>query len=344
MIFRDVIVESLACELPPERWSSAKIEEMLGSLYDRLGLPYGRLELMTGIKERRFWPDPVLPSEASALAGAKALNGSDTTKDRLDLVVHTGVCRDRLEPATAAYVHQRLDLPSHAQVFDLSNACLGFLNAMTMAGSMIDNHQIERALIVAGENGRPLIERTVAELVSRDLDRNTIKPYFANLTIGAGAAAAILSHRSCCKELKPRLIGGIVETDTRHHDLCQGDTAGQDGLEMQTNSEELLNAGIEVAKKAWNRFKDELGWTESTPDHIITHQVGRAHQRRLYEELNLDIEKDYSTFESLGNVGSASLPMTLAQAADYGVIQKGEKIALLGIGSGLSCMMLGVEW
>ena len=75
--------------------------------------------------------------------------------------MHAAVCRDRLEPATAAYVHQALGLPGHTQILDVSNACLGFLNALVMAAGMIESGQIERALIVAGENGRPLLERTL---------------------------------------------------------------------------------------------------------------------------------------------------------------------------------------
>ena len=69
MRFENVVIETLAYELPPEVWTSAAIEEKLAPLYERLKLPAGRLELMTGIRERRFWPGPVAASAASAMAG-----------------------------------------------------------------------------------------------------------------------------------------------------------------------------------------------------------------------------------------------------------------------------------
>ena len=72
--------------------------------------------------------------------------------------------------------------------------------------------------------------------------------------------------------------------------------------------------------------------------------MGRAHQRRLYEALDIDESKDFSTFPELGNVGSVSLPVTLAKAADSGKLISGEQVALLGIGSGLSSIMMAVEW
>jgi hypothetical protein len=36
--------------------------------------------------------------------------------------------------------------------------------------------------------------------------------------------------------------------------------------------------------------------------------------------------------------------LTLALAAEAGHIQKNDRVALLGIGSGINCQMLAVEW
>ena len=76
----------------------------------------------------------------------------------------------------------------------------------------------------------------------------------------------------------------------------------------------------------------------------MTHQVGSAHTRALFEALGLNAEKDFSTFETLGNVGSVSCPLTLARAMETGLYVMGQKAALLGIGSGLSSLMLALEW
>ena len=343
MKFSNVAIESIAYALPNEVWTSADVEAKLAPVYERLRLPEGRLELMTGIRERRFWPADTPASVASAKAGEAVLAKTQFNREDIDLLVHSAVCRDRLEPATASYVHGLLGLSGGTQIFDVSNACLGFLNAMVVAGSMIESGQIERALICSGENGRPLVENTLQQLQNPELTRKTIKPYFANLTIGAGAVAAVL----CRKDLAPvsslQLRAAVVETDTSHNELCQGDSAG-DALEMLTDSEELLVAGIGVATRAWQRFVDTTGWTAETPDRVITHQVGKAHTRELFNALGLDLSKDYTTFETLGNVGSVSCPITLARAIEGQAYLPGQKAALLGIGSGLSSLMLAVEW
>ncbi len=345
MRFRSVSIESMAYVIPPERVTSADIEARLAPLYERLRLPEGRLELMTGIRARHFWPQPIRPSEASAEAGTKALAASAFDAGDIDLLVHCGVCRDRLEPATAAYVHGLLGLGPAVQIADVSNACLGFLNGLVLAGGLIESGQIRRALLVSGEDGRPLLEHTIRSLLEGEHTRKSVKPYFANLTIGAGAVAAVLCHRDEIARGRDSLalLGGTGRTDSAANKLCEGDSAGTGGLAMLTEAEALLDAGIALAGSTWNDFLPALGWTAATPSRVVCHQVGRAHQRRLLEALGIDPAKDFITYPEMGNVGSVSLPLTLARAVEENALAPGQTAALLGIGSGLSCLMLGVE-
>jgi 3-oxoacyl-[acyl-carrier-protein] synthase-3 len=60
--------------------------------------------------------------------------------------------------------------------------------------------------------------------------------------------------------------------------------------------------------------------------------------------LGLDLAKDFSTFETLGNTGSVALPATLCAAVDAGAVREGHRVGLLGIGSGLNSLMLALEW
>ena len=344
MRFSHTCIESLAVALPEEILTSAEIEKRLKPLYDRLRLPEGRLELMTGIQERRIWPEGTRPSDASAAAGKAVLAKSNIDPSQVELFIHGAVCRDMLEPATASFAHRKIGLPATAQIFDVSNACLGFLNSLTIAASMIESGQIKCALIVAGENSRPLVEETLQTLLQRPLDRNGIKPYFANLTIGSGAVGAVVCHEDLIKGKAHRLLGGVARAATAHSELCQGDTHGADSLAMQTDSEALLIAGVELARETWADFSTTIGWDAQSVDRFICHQVGSIHRRKLYEALGLDLAKDFSTFETLGNTGSVALPATLAAALEAKAIVSGTKVGLLGIGSGLNCLMLGLEW
>ena len=113
---------------------------------------------------------------------------------------------------------------------------------------------------------------------------------------------------------------------------------------MATDSEELLKRGIETAALTWKKFLTALDWEPDSIDVFFCHQVGRAHAKLLFETLNIDPAKNFETLEYLGNVGSVSAPVTMAIGIQEKVFRSGQRAALLGIGSGINCLMLGIEW
>ena len=207
---------------------------------------------------------------------------------------------------------------------------------------MIEQGTINRAIIVAGENGKPLVDETVRLLNEGDFDRKSIKPYFANLTIGGGAVAWSLSRETPTHLSSPRLSQFASSTDTSHNRLCEGDQS-MGGMLMQTDSEELLHAGIKVATQTWRKFLQVSKWDSQTPELVVTHQVGKAHQLEIEKALGYDSTKSFTSYESLGNCGSVSLPITYTLACEQNQDFLTKKSALLGIGSGLSSLMLALN-
>lgn len=342
MRFEQVRVAGLAHVLPNEVVRSEALEDRLAPLYARLGLRAGRLELMTGISERRFFPSGTRPSDHAVRAGEAAIADAQFDRARIDLLIHASVCRDFLEPATASVVHRGLGLSASATAFDLSNACLGFANAVALAAAQIDGGRIRAALIVAAEDGRALVDETIRHLLAQG-DKAALKQAFASLTIGAGAAAWLLTHRSLAPRA-PLLLGSTTLADTSAVELCQGAAhAGAGGPRMETDSEALLVAGNALAARCFDEFLLEQGWTRASIDRVVTHQVGVAHRRLLLTTLQLDEARDFPTVEKLGNIGSVSLPLTFHRALQQGFVRANERVALLGIGSGLHCQMLAVQ-
>lgn len=113
---------------------------------------------------------------------------------------------------------------------------------------------------------------------------------------------------------------------------------------MATDSEELLVQGIETARNTWELFSSDSNWRDTDIDCYFCHQVGTAHARLLFERLGLASEKNFETLAFLGNVGSVSAPITMAMAIEQKRFTHNMKGAMLGIGSGINCMMLGIEW
>lgn len=344
MIFKNVVIEALESHLPEKIMTSEEIESRLRPVYEKLKLPEGRLELMTGIKERRYWNKGTLPSQISTNAALKLMEQNQIKKDEVDLLIHSSVCRDFLEPSTASVVHANLGLKDECMFFDLSNACLGMLNSFVVAANMIEAGTIKRALIVSGENGGPLLLDTIEQLLNdQTLTRKSIKKYIANLTIGSAGVAYTLCHKDICKTAGHELLGGAIMSDTTANHLCKGD-GNASSLMMETNSEELLKHGIKLAHLTLERALKNLSINRSKIDWAIGHQVGKAHEELTMKAMELNKHKTWTTYSHLGNTGSAALPVTLTELAQNEKLKTGDYLMLLGIGSGLSSLMLGVKW
>jgi 3-oxoacyl-[acyl-carrier-protein] synthase-3 len=348
MRYQRVCVESFVTVLPPEIVTSAEIEARLAPVYNRLGLPEGRLELMSGIRERRFYPPGTLPGQISGQTVRKALDVSQLDPARCGALIHGSVCRDQMEPATAAGVHHAAGLPPEALVLDFSNACLGLLNGMLAIADLIELGRIQAGIVVGTEIGRPLVEGTISRLLNDPgVTRKSIKLDFASLTIGSGSAAIVLCDESISRTGN-RLLGGAWLADTSHHQLCAGgidsDQPGNGHLQMSTDSEALLHAGVNLAESTWARTRETLGWSNDNVDRIFTHQVGKAHRALLLNRLQLPEDRDFPTVDFLGNTGAAALPTAAALGLERKFVQAGDRIALLGIGSGLNSIMLGLDW
>ena len=303
---------------------------------------------MSGIAERRFWEPgtPIsLPSSHSARA---ALEMSELDPHDIGCLVHASVCRDYLEPATACRVHAALNLPNDCWVHDLSNACLGLLSGAVQIANLIQSGVIRAGIVVGTESApQPLVEATIAAL-NQDitLTRQSIKPSFASLTIGSGSCAILLCHESLSKTGN-RLATAVARAESQHHELCQseGDRAGSSMQPlMQTDSEQLLHAGVGVGKRTFDALLQTSGLERHQFDRTVCHQVGQAHRRLMLETLQMPESNDYSNFHWMGNTGSVALPMALACGMLSGSIQSGQRAALLGIGSGINSVMLVTEW
>ncbi|MDO9173261.1 MAG: 3-oxoacyl-ACP synthase III [Actinomycetota bacterium] len=320
----------------PEVVTSDWIDEQLAPTYARWGLRPGLLAELAGIKERRWWPEEVTFDQAAAMAGRKAIEASGVDPGEIGMLISTSVCKHHLEPSIACAVHHQLGLSTACINFDLANACLGFMNAIHIASTAIDAGFIKYALIVDGEGSRTTQLATIARLQGPDALVTDVFDECASLTLGSGAAAMVLGNLDDHPDAH-RVVGGGARAGTEHHTLCVGDLE-----KMTTDTKRLLEAGLDLAEAAWTDPAIELlGWRQGI-DHYIVHQVSSVHTRLICERLHLDPAKVPLTYPTLGNVGPAAIPITLA--GHQSKIAAGDRVLCLGIGSGLNTSVTEIVW
>jgi acyl-CoA:acyl-CoA alkyltransferase len=336
-----VHIESLAWEVPPHRVTSEALEDELAPTYQRLGIPKGCIETLVGIQARRFWDPGTAIDDIAARAATACLERTgraDAWRDKLGVIISTSVSKDFIEPSVAALVRGRLSLPPSCDAWDLGNACLGFLNGMDLAATLIESGRIEAALVVAGESSRRVVETTVARLNAPTSTMQDYKEALPTLTLGSGAVAMLLA--SPRHATTPHRLGGSVALgDPASSTICIGTPDW-----MKTDAQKLLTNGVALAGRTWRLAMEQLAWSDDVMAQYLCHQVGATHLATLGKELHLNLDKAFVTYPEHGNVGPAAIPLTLGLALEAGRVNDGDRLALMGIGSGLSCRMTEVVW
>ena len=346
MKYSRVHIDAIGYELAPVVVTSDELEQRLEPLYRKLRMQPGQLLALTGIRERRWWLPGNSLAEKAAAAGRKALQASGVNSTDIGCLIYAGVCREAFEPATACRVADGLGIQGKSLIYDLSNACLGVLNGILDIANRIELGQIRAGMVVSCESSREIVELTLQRLLDQP-DMPHFSASLATLTGGSGAVAVLLTDGSFGR-VGHRLLGGAALAEPEHHELCRwGIAPSDDGLHrqyMQTDAVAVMKNGIELGRRTWAAFLANLGWTADSVQRVICHQVGEAHQRTILQSLGIPPDRDFVTYPFLGNIGTVSLPMTAAIAAERGLLQAGQRVSLLGIGSGLNCLMLGVQW
>jgi 3-oxoacyl-[acyl-carrier-protein] synthase-3 len=338
MLFQHVAIAGLAHIDAPRRLSSDEINARLKPTLDRLGIKTDVLQDVAGIHARRLWDGAVLASDAATLAGVKALADAGIDPDKVGLLVNTSVSRDYLEPSTASIVSGNLGLGDECQNFDVANACLAFLNGMDIASRMIERGEIDYALVVDGETADLAYEKTLERMARAETTEEDFRNELATLTLGSGAAAMVLARAELAPGA-PRYRGGVTRAATQWNKLCRGNLDG-----MVTDTRTLLIEGVKLAQKTFIAARLALGWVVEELDEFVIHQVSKVHTAAFVKAMGIDPKKVLTIFGEHGNIGPASVPIVLSKLREMGRLKKGDRIALLGIGSGLNCSMAEVVW
>ena len=338
MLFQNVAIAGLAHVDAPQSLTSDEINQRLKPTLDRLGIRVDVLKDIAGIHARRLWGTDKLSSDAATEAGVLALDDAGIRADQLGLLVSTSVSRDYLEPSTASIVAGNLQVGDTCQNYDVANACLAFINGMDMAARMIERGEIDYALVVDGETADLAYEKTIERMLRPDSTEDEFRNELATLTLGSGAAGMVLSRADLHPDA-PRYKGGVTRSATEWNTLCRGNLD-----RMVTDTKQLLVQGMKLAQKTFAAAVQAMGWAAHELDQFVVHQVSKVHTQTLIQNIGIDPKKVMTIFGEHGNIGPASVPIVLSTLRQAGRLKKGDRIALLGIGSGLNCTMSEVVW
>lgn len=294
----------------------------------------------TGIQERRQAAPDEATSDMAVEAARHALEMAGVAPEDLDLIVVGTITPDMPMPSCAAFVQVKLGA-KRAFAFDVSAACAGSLYALSVADQFIRNGQVRRALVIG------------AELLTRAVnweDRNTC------VLFGDGAGALVLAPGAPDEAGPERgILSTHLRTDGALAEILTIPGGGSRTPMTEEGVREKLNTlhmnGREVFKFAVRALVDATqealgthGLKVDEVDHVIAHQANLRILEAVLERLEIPREKCWLNLHKYGNTSSASLPITLDEALRAGRLKRGDVIAMMAIGAGMTWGSAVVRW
>jgi len=276
----------------------------------------------TGIKERRVVDDQST-CDLALEASKKALEMAEMKASDIDLVILATTTPDKIFPATATMLQDRIGASCPA--FDIQAVCAGFVFALTTAQQYIENGVAKNILVVGSE--------TMSKIVDWN-DRSTA------ILFGDGAGAVVVSkdNNTGIKHAKLCSDGSYLSSlHVNNNGINETGTIEMAGNEVYKIAVNRLSDLAEETLKDCNMTSDDLAW-------MVPHQANIRIISAVAKRIKLPMSKVILTIEKHGNTSAASIPLALDVAVRDGRIKKGDNLLFEGIGGGFSWGSLLVEY
>jgi len=284
----------------------------------------------TGITERRMagW-EPTWYMGLKAVE--QAIERAGISPEEVGLIISTSVTPDFLTPSMACVIQGKIGAVN-AAAFDLGAACSGFVYAVDTAERFLrTDDKIKYAVVVANEALSRFVDFS---------DRTTC------ILFGDGAAAAVveksdkLFSSALCSDgtgaanLCARSLNVAPEVQTESDFV---DEFPQNGLHhLYQNGKEVYKFATAALPKSFELAAEKIGITKDEIDWFIPHQANVRIIETAAKKLGAPMDKFIVTLDHFGNTSSASIPLAFNEAVEKGLVKRGQKLALIGFGAGLT--------
>lgn len=323
-----IIISGLGYYVPktiiPNSWFEDKIETSDAWIYEKVG-----------IKERRMASKEETTSDLAVKAAKEAIKDANLNVEDIELIVLATSSPDMIQPPTASIVQGKLKA-HNAAAFDVGAVCAGFVYAINTAYAMQKSFGYKHVLVIGAETYSRILDYT---------DRTTCV-YF-----GDGAGAAVLS----LSDQEGGIHEGYLMTEGDKNDVIRfqgGGASFPTSLETIANNlhrfemqgRKVWDFAVRVLPFATNEVLKKANKKVDDLDFIVFHQANINIINHGLNTLGMSPSKTHTTIKHFGNTSGASIIITLADAYKNKKLRKGDLIALVGFGGGLSYGATLLTW
>ena len=289
----------------------------------------------TGIEERRIAAEGEQTSDLASKAAERALESAGMKAEDIDLIVVATCTPDKVFPSTACIVQQKIGAVG-AVCMDLSAACSGFVYGMDVLRRMLMVGEETTALLIGAETMSSVVDWS---------DRGTC------VLFGDGAGAAVLKKVDGKGGVGAAILGSngklgnllCVEEGGVPLPRKDGSVPKRQGAIRMEGPEVFKHAVMNMARTA-KRLLETDGWGPEELKLVVPHQANQRIIAAIRSKLKFPKEKIFINVEKYGNTSAASIGIALDQAVREGRLEEGDKVMLIGFGSGFTWGGVLVEW
>jgi 3-oxoacyl-[acyl-carrier-protein] synthase-3 len=289
----------------------------------------------TGIRERRVVAEGQATSDLATKAAERALADAGISAAEIDLIIVATVTPDMVFPSVACLVQDNLKAVN-AAAFDLTAVCSGFMYALVTGSAFIQCGTYKKVLIIGAEALSTITDWT---------DRNTA------ILFGDGAGAAVLGE-------VPEgygVLGVHLGAEGAGGDLLKlpaggsrmpasAETVAQRLHFTQMDGNEVFKFAVKVMGEAVKQALEMANLSTSDITYLVPHQANIRIIQSAAKRVGMPMDKVIVNVDKYGNTSAASIPIALDEAVKGGKIKKGDIIAMVGFGGGLTWAASIIKW
>ena len=299
----------------------------------RFGILPTWMDDVLGINTRHYCNEQDLPSDIASIAALRAAEDAGLDVLDIDAIIYCGITGDFVEPGTAHIIQNKIGA-KNAICKDVSNACHGFCDGMLFADLMIGSG-VQNALVVTAELTK--VSRLFLPILGKEKDINKFSNALGALSVGDAAGALILSKKAKADQ-GIQIINTVSDgqyNDLCHYDFVDGNIRGTMLMEKISQigvrqCAKQLPATLEAFKVS-NKKNGKIA-------NLIMHQVGKkpyeAMSKIVTKALKYSPDNIPKTFDRLGNITTATIPLNFDLLKKSGKIKEGQRMMFVGNGSG----------
>jgi 3-oxoacyl-[acyl-carrier-protein] synthase III len=286
----------------------------------------------TGIEERRW----VLPGEGGAematAASKQALERSGLQATDIDLIIYATLSPDHGFPGTAVFVQRMLgikDIPC----LDIRQQCTGFVYGLSIADAFIRSGQYKNVLLIGSEVHSTGLDKTTA---GRDV----------TVLFGDGAGATVISRAVDDKQM---ILSTHLHADgsdaemlwleypaSREHPRITAEAMAAGKHYPSMNGKRVFKHAVTKIPEVLHEALAANNVRISDIDMMIPHQANLRINQMVAQQLGIPPEKTHNNIQKYGNTTAASIPICMNEAIEIGKIKRGDLVAIVAFGAGLT--------